>query len=303
MLEYAEPIKPQEIRVYENYHPGALSKISVFDPDGKEVKVWTLLYLGKRVETSDGYAGGSRVVGEGGVVISKFPVKVDFTVQRVKLHLDSPRVKGWNEIDAVGLVDEKGNTHWATRAEASSTYSSRHGVPGGGLRPRPQTVQIPAGAVRLGYVDDSPEGRRSIGGSGHAVLFDRSAEADHVVAVQIFASRYGYPQPPAEDFHVYLLDKDQKVIKDLPYPYSMIERGPQRWYTLKVPAVEVPEQFYVALSFNPHQTKGVYVGIDENVDESHSYVGLPASGFTKVDGKYDWMVRAYLAANPFADYP
>ena len=44
-------------------------------------------------------------------------------IGRVRIELDSPGVNGWNEIDAVGLLDESGVTHWATSATASSTYA------------------------------------------------------------------------------------------------------------------------------------------------------------------------------------
>jgi hypothetical protein len=30
---------------------------------------------------------------------------------------------GWTQIEAVGLVDERGHTHWAAAAAASSTYA------------------------------------------------------------------------------------------------------------------------------------------------------------------------------------
>jgi hypothetical protein len=69
-----------------------------------------------------------------------------------------------------------------------------------------------------------------------------------------------------------------------------------RWYTLELPSVEVPEHFYVALSFNPEQTKGIYLGLDKNVKQSHSYTGLPEDGFEPLDNPSDWMVRVDLTA-------
>ena len=147
--------------------------------------------------------------------------------------------------------------------------------------------------MRLSHVGDASDDQRSLGGSGHAVAFDRPEKAGAIVAIQIYASRYGLPEPPQEDFHVRLLDKDRKVLKDFPFPYAKIARGPMQWYTLGVPATEVPEHFYVALAFNPEQTKGIYLGLDKNVKESHSYIGLPEDGFQPVPEKYDWMVRAY----------
>ena len=148
--------------------------------------------------------------------------------------------------------------------------------------------------VRLGDVDESAESSRSIAGSGHAVKLSRPAAAKSVVAVQIHAARYGYPQPPGEDFHVYLLDANRDLIRDLHYPYAKIDRGEARWHTLQVPDVDVPEEFYVALSFNPHRTKGVYLGMDRDVERSHSFEGLPGTGFAPVAEPYDWMIRAFL---------
>jgi RNA polymerase sigma-70 factor (ECF subfamily) len=155
--------------------------------------------------------------------------------------------------------------------------------------------KIPDSARLVSRVGESTESKRSLGGSGHAVRFGRPSGTSSVVAVQIFASRYGYPQPPDEDFHVYLLDQDRKVIKDLAFPYSTVKRTSEmRWYTLPVPKVDVPDDFYVALSFNPHRTKGIYLGFDPNVEGADSYVGLPDRGFEKVSG-YEWMVRVCLS--------
>ncbi len=282
LLTYAAPIKPMAIHVYETYNPGALARVTVFGPDRQEMEVW---------KGKDPSEPGS------GMGISKIPLdqaKVTFPITRVKLYLDSPSVRGWNEIDAVGLMDHSGKLHWATKAEASSTYAQRQRR---SSAPPPPEVKIPRRAVKLSHGDDSADGKRSLGGSGHAIAFDRPETVKYVCTVQIFASRYGRYQPPDEDFHVYLLDADKKPIKDLTYPYAMIQRGAERWYTLKVPMVEVPERFHVAPSFNPHQTKGIYLGLDKDVEESHSYTGLPSRGYKPVGEAYDWMVRVYLVAD------
>jgi hypothetical protein len=156
----------------------------------------------------------------------------------------------------------------------------------------------PPGLTILTYVGDTAEGKRSLGASGHAILFQRPEKARFVEAAEIFAGRYGTPEPPKEDFHLYLLNEKLQQMADLRYPYGMIERSDLRWYTLQTPSIEAPERFYVALSFNPHQTKGIYLGFDEKVKESHSFTGLPDSGFEKVKESYDWMVRVHLAQEP-----
>jgi len=187
-------------------------------------------------------------------------------------------------IAAFRTVVEKFDGHKTLAARAAKHLSRLASLAGGQ-------------AVVLGYVDDSAESRRSIGGSGHAVVFRR---AGRVKAVRIFASRYGLPSAPDEDFSVYLLDGKQKVIAKFEYPYARIARGEMTWYTLKTKPTAVPETFYVALSFSPHRTKGVYLGLDSSVEATHSYTGLPLRGFTSLSDKKDWMVRVELTAPPGA---
>jgi hypothetical protein len=109
LLEYARPVVPREVHVYETFNPGAVNRVTAFDLTGKEVELW---------KGNDPTAAGS---GKG---ISKIACKkVKFLTNRIKIYIDSPAVVGWNEIDAVGLVDKDGKTHWATAAEASSTFA------------------------------------------------------------------------------------------------------------------------------------------------------------------------------------
>ncbi len=125
LLEYTEPVVPREVHVHETYNPGALYRVTVFRLDGTEVEVWK----GKD-PTPVGSARG----------VSKIPVKVNFKTNRVKIYLASKDVPGWNEIDAVGVVDAAGKTHWAKSAHASSTYAE--------MRPSPLIATTPARAKR-----------------------------------------------------------------------------------------------------------------------------------------------------------
>jgi len=172
-----------------------------------------------------------------------------------------------------------------------------NGQVGAGNRkwPRPSAGMSSGNELVLTYGNGTLEGRNSINGSGHAVLFERPDDARAVEAVEIYASRYGTPEPPKEDFHIYILNDKLQVLADLPFPYSMISRGDMQWYKFKIPSVEVTKKFAVALSFNPHRTKGVYLGFDKDVDETHSLIGLPDKGFDKPREKYDWMVKVHLS--------
>jgi len=109
VCEYAKPINVVAIHVHENDCSGALVKVTAFGADGKEVVAW------------EGVDPTPRDKGHG---VSTLKVGLGFDVQKIKLHLDSVAVPGWNEIDAVGLEDEKGEKHWATKVEASTTYAT-----------------------------------------------------------------------------------------------------------------------------------------------------------------------------------
>jgi len=111
-LEYNREVAPIAILVYETHHPGALERITLFRPDGKEIEVWT---------------GNPQALPTDKIHIRVVPLQVDFPARRFRLYLDSSAVPGWNEIDAVGLLDAAGKTEWAAAATASSTYAEKSG--------------------------------------------------------------------------------------------------------------------------------------------------------------------------------
>lgn len=159
--------------------------------------------------------------------------------------------------------------------------------PAAASRPRPTVVT-------LKHDDGTMDGKRSIAGSGHAVLFDRPEGAWDVTRVQVYGSRYGHPQPPDEDFNIYIADADMNVLARVGAPYSRFARGQWAWVFVDVPATSVPKQFYVCVTFDPERTKGVYVGYDESVTRSHSKRALPGSHVGEVQGAFDWMIRASI---------
>ena len=58
-------------------------------------------------------------------------------------------------------------------------------------------------ATWLSHVGDKSDDKRSLADSGHAVVFDRPEKRGRSWRSQIYASRYGLPKPPDEDFHVW----------------------------------------------------------------------------------------------------
>jgi hypothetical protein len=151
----------------------------------------------------------------------------------------------------------------------------------------------PGQPKELAHDDGKSKGKSSIAGSGHVVAFEAPGDGCRLTAVKIFGSRYGAPQPPAEDFHVFLCDGDGNQIKDLPFPYKTFLRGGERWVTLKLDeSIELPKNFIVCVSFNPTASKGVFVHFDEKLD-GDSRTGLPGN-LNDAFNKGDWMIRAVI---------
>ncbi|MBT3270177.1 hypothetical protein HN371_23730 [Candidatus Poribacteria bacterium] len=163
--------------------------------------------------------------------------------------------------------------------------------------------EAPPRVVTLKHDDGTMDGKRSIAGSGHAVLFDRPDGEWDVTRVQVYGSRYGYPQAPDEDFNVYIADADMNVLAQVGAPYARFARGEWAWVLVDVPATAAPEQFYVCVTFDPAQTKGVYVGCDESVTQTHSKRALPGAHVADVNGAFDWMIRAVIAPRAAAPAP
>jgi hypothetical protein len=140
--------------------------------------------------------------------------------------------------------------------------------------------------------DGSGVSKSSIAGSGHAVVLEAPDGKWNLTAVKIYGSRYGYPQPPAEDFRIWLCEESGKVLKTFTFPYSSFERGTAQWITLETKPTPVPKKFILIVGFNPTQTKGVYVYYDAKKD-GDSRQGLPQK--LKPFDKGDWLIRAVAA--------
>ena len=104
-LTYAEPVEVAQVLVRETYNPGAISKVSVILENGTEIPIWQ---------------GTQNAVP--GPIDRIFPAPGGLVARSAKVWLDTKRVPGWNEIDAVALTDRGGTRHWAAKANASSSY-------------------------------------------------------------------------------------------------------------------------------------------------------------------------------------
>lgn len=146
--------------------------------------------------------------------------------------------------------------------------------------------------LELAHDDGKQAGKRSIAGSGHAVRFEVPGDHWYLTTVRVHGSRYGYPAPPRENFHLWLCDSDFKVIAEFPQPYGKFKRGNPRWVSLNVEPTNVPSEFIICVAFNPTRTKGVYVGHDPSGSQN-SFTGLAGQKGQPFRGG-DWMIRVGL---------
>lgn len=151
----------------------------------------------------------------------------------------------------------------------------------------------------LAHDDGRQAGKSSIAGNGHAVRFTIPGGSWYLTGVRIYGSRYGYPAPPKEDFHIWLCDSDFKTIADFPQPYQKFKRGNPMWINSTLKPTNVPNEFIVCVGFNPTGTKGVYVGYDES-GSGNSFTGL-AGKKGRAFNKGDWLIRVRLDQVKTAD--
>ncbi len=150
----------------------------------------------------------------------------------------------------------------------------------------------------LKYGDGKPDGRKSIAGAGEMIRFELPDKTGHVRALKVHGSRYGHLQAPKEEFEVTLLSEDMtEVLHTELIRYSLFKRTKKSRWTylpLKEP-VELPQKFWVVLSFNAQRTKGVYVSYDTKTKGEYSRIGFNEEDARKTKFGGDWMVQVLLA--------
>jgi hypothetical protein len=92
-LTYKKAVNATEVRVRQNYGPGAIIKIDLIDELGKNHTVFEEVDKTKYKDNSIVW------------MITKFE-KTDYKTKTLKITLATNSVPGWNEIDAVQLIGE-----------------------------------------------------------------------------------------------------------------------------------------------------------------------------------------------------
>jgi hypothetical protein len=111
-LRYAKPVSTTEIRIHASFNPGTVVRVLGGTTADNLREIWA----------------GNGVT----QTIQVIPVSPPAEMALVKLELDTSKVPGWNEIDAVALVDVNGKTHYAEKATASSEWQKSNTSPKAG---------------------------------------------------------------------------------------------------------------------------------------------------------------------------
>ncbi len=109
IADYGESLSVRSIEVHETFNPGAVDKITGVDAIGMETTLWQGL--------DPAPVGAKRSV-------SVFTFQTQKKFSRFKVYIDSPRIKGWNEIDAIGVTTKSGTTKWAKKVSSSSSFGN-----------------------------------------------------------------------------------------------------------------------------------------------------------------------------------
>lgn len=108
VVDFPKEVEVGQVRVRETLGPGAIFMVSAILADGSEKILW-----------------------HGTEPAAEAPVEMEFNPssqvrsRRIRVQLDTSKVPGWNEIDAVELLGTDGTRQWASGAWASSTYADR----------------------------------------------------------------------------------------------------------------------------------------------------------------------------------
>jgi len=112
--EFANPADLAQVIVRQTCNPGTITKVVAITDSGAEVPIW---------QGEDPSKGQS-------LADTPFAVPTGVNARKVKIFLDTSKVPGWEEIDAIKIVGRDGSQQWANSVNASSTYA--RGVSMGG---------------------------------------------------------------------------------------------------------------------------------------------------------------------------
>lgn len=114
VVEFGSTANAVAVEIYETYNPGAVIRIAHVGIDGTEELLW---------QGVDPLANS--LLGGG---IAKIAFSKQVRTRRIKIVLATGSHPGWNELDAVALIDDGGQRQWVTQAWASSSFGTNRKI-------------------------------------------------------------------------------------------------------------------------------------------------------------------------------
>ncbi|OJJ23462.1 hypothetical protein BKI52_03615 [marine bacterium AO1-C] len=91
-VAFSNPMKTKQIAIAENFNPGAISQIYAYDSKGTQY----LVYENKQLK---------KLVVKGRMFRFMFPKITPYKIKSLKIFLNTQKISGYNQIDAVGISD------------------------------------------------------------------------------------------------------------------------------------------------------------------------------------------------------
>jgi hypothetical protein len=137
--EFANPAEMGQVIVRQTCNPGCITKLVAVTDSGAEVPIW---------EGQDPSKGQS-------LANTPFAVPAGINARRVRVYVDTSKMPGWEEIDAVQLIGRDGSRQWANSVNASSTYAA------GAMTLTENSLELLGDTTRAVYFDLSGGTRRA----------------------------------------------------------------------------------------------------------------------------------------------
>ena len=112
--EFAKSSDLSQVVVRQTCNPGTITKVVAITDTGAEVPIWQGEDPSKGQSLSD----------------TPFVVPPGVNARKVRIFLDTAKMPGWEEIDAIKIVGRDGGQQWANSVNASSTYAGGVGMGG-----------------------------------------------------------------------------------------------------------------------------------------------------------------------------
>ena len=152
------------------------------------------------------------------------------------------------------------------------------------------------GLIELKRDDGKSDGKKSIGGAGPAIRFEGAPSGAVLTGLRVYGSRYGRGYDPKKtNAAYYIFDDDGDILIKGEFPYALFSYQ-EKWVDIPVEQTDVPPSFSVLINPDPTQYKGIYFHYDSDVQTAHSKYGVTPAELNNLRGKWDWMIRAVVAA-------